>query len=110
MLKYEDALLELNLPGSIGNQKKRRLLELIKSMRVENENLRAAQRWIPVAERLPKDGETVIVLPSICGASVATWWRDNNYFHLYELDGYIKSPGSHSTDVTHWMPLPAQPK
>ncbi len=66
--------------------------------------LEAAQRWIPVSERLPKENAPVLVLTVlggmfvdfIHGKSVVTGNPD-----FYELD---------IEDVTHWMPLPKPPE
>ena len=66
--------------------------------------LEAAQRWIPVSERLPKENAPVLVLTVlggmfvdfIHGKSVVTGNPD-----FYELD---------IEDVTHWMPLPKLPE
>lgn len=66
--------------------------------------LEAAQRWIPVGERLPKENAPVLVLTVlggmfvdfIHGKSVVTGNPD-----FYELD---------VEDVTHWMPLPKLPE
>ena len=66
--------------------------------------LEAAQRWIPVSERLPKENAPVLVLTVlggmfvdfIHGKSVVTGNPD-----FYELD---------VEDVTHWMPLPEPPE
>lgn len=41
MITYENAMMELNFPGSIGSQKKRRLAELLKSIHEENLQLKA---------------------------------------------------------------------
>jgi len=38
---YENAMMDLNFPGSIGNQKKRRLAELLKTLHEENLTLKA---------------------------------------------------------------------
>ena len=61
-------------------------------------------KWIPVAERLPK-GECIAVgyqnemLIGYIGKSE------------YSYTGYAaESDGEHLDDVTHWMPLPEQPK
>lgn len=40
MITYENAMMELNFPGSIGNQKKRRIAELLSKMQSENAVLR----------------------------------------------------------------------
>ena len=58
-------------------------------------------KWIPVSERLPKDGQRVIVYDNSAFFGVA--WRENNEWWA---DEFIYDDG----DVTHWMPLPEPPK
>ena len=59
------------------------------------------RRWIPVTERLPKDGEWVLVwgrgqqIPTMMFRESGAWIDDQFEFH---------------TTVTHWMPLPQPPK
>jgi len=63
--------------------------------------LEAAQRWIPVSERLPEDNVKVLVsatdIVSIGShqSSVPQWSGDAMYYH-----------GQWYKMVTHWMPLP----
>lgn len=74
--------------------------------------LEAERRWIPVSERLPEDGESVLIAVDSAFApychvyeafhhSAATQWATANglYFHGVE---YAR--------VTHWMPLPEPPE
>ena len=70
--------------------------------------LEAAQRWIPVSERLPEDGETVFVIIHDGferfenGNEVArlTYLGNGNWWS-WESERYV---------VTHWMPLPSAPE
>lgn len=41
MITYENAMMELNFPGTLGNQKKRRLSELLRNLHDENIMLKA---------------------------------------------------------------------
>lgn len=54
-------------------------------------------RWISVEERLPEDGESVLVRIRLCDA---TW---------YEVAHRINGRWS-TTCITHWMPIPQPPK
>ena len=65
------------------------------------------RRWIPVAERLPKNYISVLVyiptaepLPMVHEAYIGDdgEWHSSNF---YEIE---------NEDVTHWMPLPEPPK
>lgn len=61
-------------------------------------------RWIPVGERLPEAGVTVLV-------------REYGDTLLAELNfstktgtAYFSAPGRSNFEVTHWMPLPEPPE
>jgi hypothetical protein len=59
--------------------------------------------WIPVKERLPKNGEQVVLAydegrPH--GASARSYW--------FELD--VWSPGQWPENLSYWMPFPEPPK
>lgn len=65
------------------------------------------QRWIPVGERLPENGEPVMAWNS-GGQCLKPWachvicdYRDGEWREVEERDLY---PG-----VTHWMQLPPEP-
>ena len=66
-----------------------------------------SMRWIPVTERLPENNHVVIV-----SGGIARWrdpcpeWPDGQFFTLTGE----RWPGLPiQWEVTHWMPLPAQP-
>lgn len=74
----------------------------------------AVQRWIPVTERLPEDGELVLVMANGKPAKEITlvqayelgWCRsdrDGKWF----LEGW---PAWSGAEVTHWMPIPEPQK
>jgi hypothetical protein len=83
------------------------------ALQAENERLREAQRWIPVSERLPKDGEFVLC----CIGKIPTFGlciynspemliENKDECWYYELDSeYLKN-----TLISHWMPLPESPQ
>lgn len=58
------------------------------------------QKWIPVSERLPEDGKTVLCY-SKWGITIGHRWDSGQWVdeHVYELE-----------DISHWMPLPTMPK
>ena len=53
---------------------------------------RRPDRWIPVTERLPEEGETILV-----------WHKDGYIMLLVNMFDEME-------DVTHWRPLPAGPE
>lgn len=65
------------------------------------------RRWIPVGERLPKDGDHVIVwMPDCphhpCGMDMGSCMTDS-----WGVSWIVS--GGRSAFPTHWMPLPAPP-
>ena len=70
--------------------------------------LEEAQRWIPVSERLPEDGEHVLA------AYVDTMLTAAYYRHHIAFGGVDNwwdiGEGWHTGNPTHWMPLPKSPK
>lgn len=71
------------------------LLQKTQQLTAELAALKEAHRWIPVTERLPDVLETVLIISD--GEVGAGIMLDDDYW----ADG---------ADVTHWMPLPAQPE
>ena len=61
------------------------------------------QRWIPVGERLPESGDTVLVWDY--GEHVIAWLN-------FTVNGtaYFSAPGRSNFEVTHWMPMPEPPE
>ena len=65
------------------------------------------QRWIPVTERLPEEGETVLVFG---------YWHEKFQPLMCYLSPHRKGEwfttvaGQQVYTVTHWMPLPEPPK
>lgn len=64
--------------------------------------LEAAQRWIPVTEKLPEDGEIVWL------------WDGNNlgmgYYLIFSGCFMDRDTPLRSIKPTHWMPLPQPPE
>lgn len=64
--------------------------------------------WIPVAERLPVDGEWVLCYDG--SVEVKVFERTHSGPIFYDGDTYCYSPVGRLSNVTHWMPLPEPPK
>jgi hypothetical protein len=74
------------------------LMDEIERLRAELAALKEAQRWIPVSERLPHEGKTVILTN---GSVVET---GDHYEGVWFLNGHAVK------NITHWRPLPPLPK
>ena len=75
--------------------------ERIAELEAENAALREANRWIPVGERLPEEGQECDILfdkpvyANGCRAGICSeYWGKLGF----------------SRDITHWRPLPAPPE
>ena len=66
----------------------------------ENAELKEAQRWVPVGERLPERYEPVLIYNPMWVYPVMSMLRDDDEFWT----------GSQVVTPTHWQPLPAAPK
>jgi hypothetical protein len=103
--KYEVVLLEwANLPAEdvgVGGVFARELLatrDLLTKAEAELER----DRWIPVSERLPEEGQGVIARSGLCEPCYVTFGGGKWYLNEYigeEWDTNLP---------THWMPLPAR--
>jgi hypothetical protein len=82
----------------VGSQRELRQLAVIEEQAREIARLREERRWVPVGERLPKPGETVLMLMD--GIDPVSGWYENGHFHNAYDTLY----------VTHWMPLPPGPE
>ena len=101
---------------------RKKLVELIESARywgsntseeiADNllENGVTVQKWIPVKDRLPEEGEYVLCVLKgfnyggkiqVCKFVPADKFKDKPYFEHFR-NGF--------PSVTHWMPLPQPPK
>jgi len=60
-------------------------------------------RWIPVTERLPEEGENILVANKRGKHyDIDKGWWNGTFFNRCSKGGYH--------NVTHWMPLPEPPK
>ena len=65
--------------------------------------LEAAQRWIPVSERLPERDGFYLVLENVNQVA--------GYYHWCKVFGWNTDGGrTNIQSVTHWMPLPEPPE
>lgn len=114
----EDAKLMMDAADAIEELKagEKKFLRNISALEMENENLKRARRWIPVADRLPIGGDdSGEICENVCllmdDGTVSCGWMNGITKKVYYLnardDFIIKAP---ITRVTHWMPLPQPPK
>ena len=70
------------------------------------------RRWIPVAERLPDDGEQVIVVATGKPESNITLDNAIEFAEFSTDEGWILEmwPEWEDPKVTYWMPCPEPPK
>jgi len=61
----------------------------------------AAQRWIPVGERMPEDGVPVLTFTNTGDIGPVAWVNDRGRWKWHVDDELI---------VTHWRPLPDGPQ
>ena len=84
------------------------LLTLIVGLESRIAELEEKQRWIPVSERMPEDGEHVLA------AYVDTMLTAAYYRHHIAFGGvdnwWDVGEGWHTGNPTHWMPLPQLPE
>lgn len=62
--------------------------------------LEAAQRWIPVSERLPEANTPVLTISKDNNEPVTAWLEDDFWWSSVDW----------SLSVTHWMPIPKLPE
>ena len=62
--------------------------------------------WIPVTERLPENGQTVIVFAPNCEPQMHVWHYGGDELWFDERDRYV----ARGCVITHWMPLPSAPE
>lgn len=76
--------------------------DMCETLTTERDALKEARRWIPVAERLPEEGQEVLLFLQIAdGRNLMKVDRKSSAFEGWEF--------TPSRSVTHWMPLPAAP-
>jgi hypothetical protein len=90
MLAYENDLVLVSVYGKLKRAEER------------IEELEAERRWIPVSERLPENGERVLVRMSNFYIVIACYFYKNGYWK--------NDSGQEIFIVTHWQPLPQPPK
>lgn len=63
-----------------------------------------SERWIPIAERLPKDGQDILVFREDEQRIVPTNYDRGSWFDcVYDRTLDVET-------ISHWMPLPEPPE
>lgn len=70
------------------------------------EGRRDAVKWISVKDRLPEDGQKVLVCGTRKGMQVGVF---RGLMHPFDAMGWWWKKDTR-LDVTHWMPLPESPE
>jgi len=70
------------------------------ALKAELRELREENRWVPVEERLPYEGESVLL----------TWGGHVLIGYHHERSDGFYSAFERVDDVTHWRPLPKPPE
>lgn len=73
-------------------------------------------RWIPVGDRLPKPGATILAVDNSGDMGVCTFVNAKFVGECFGFDAYLNDGGWDCSPskvigeyVTHWMPLPEPP-
>ena len=85
----------------------------ISKLRKRIAELEEKQRWIPVSERLPEFGTSILFYDSILekinkGTCTALGGNKNNL--QWYTDDNLFYHGNRCEYITHWMPLPEPPE
>jgi len=73
--------------------------------------LKKAPRWIPVTERLPKDGEFVLVCNDDKHMMIAKYETETyEWYYKYTNYDFDIWDNEEQGPVCYWMPLPEPPK
>lgn len=78
----------------------REVLPKVEALCARLAELEAVARWIPVTERMPQEGSTVLVWGTACDAALVGW----------HTRGKWSAHGGKCGLVTHWRPLPDGPE
>lgn len=65
-------------------------------------------RWTPVTERLPENGQNILVANAITGAQYVS--HKDLIFFSENREAFVPTRYFQSFKFTHWMPLPEPPK
>lgn len=103
-LKRLEELNEFAVWSRLSKEGQKRLSLLLRSLLAEVRELREAQRWIPVSEKLPEHFKNVLTWHPDFGEEivVAYYSHDQGYWNEWN-DGM---PGGNISNPTHWKPLP----
>ena len=85
------------------DQAQRRFYEERKILTARIAELEAAQRWIPVSERLPEPYTRVL-------ACIKSGYMEVDYMYSEPIVDVGIADFNSLDNVTHWMPLPPSPE
>ena len=85
-------------------------VEELRQVASENSELKEAQRWVPVGERLPENDDWVLarVLYSDVPDDFSTLFAWHSYSGRWHVN--TGKEDTVNMPVTHWQPLPAAPE
>ena len=86
----------------------RRQYAEIEDLEGEVDRLRAERQWIPVSERLPDDGQQVLIAQRLPGWTDEMPTRTQSSWYEHEEFCGEGDDIPHQC-VTHWMPMPEPP-
>lgn len=69
-------------------------------------NLPAVNRWIPCSERMPENGERVLVRFRNGTVHIAVWYGDFDEKGAWKVTSQFPTKLYRTTTIPHWMPLP----
>ena len=106
IIKQEEQILQAVRNVAVGIDRE----ELVRALKYDRDQYEkgyrdAQPKWIPVTERLPKNGDVVLCYMEFNDVRILQW-DDVSAWWL----GYGRGDDWQKVNVTHWMPLPEPPK
>lgn len=99
---------DTNVPGKLTDEAAIEHLQASGWMQNHDREMSRAP-WVSVKERLPEEGQTVLVYSKFGHVSDMTLnrYKGQNGYDMLIFDTYGMKPG---TDIKYWMPLPESPE